>query len=111
MIVRLVVVVVTVLALACMSLAANHWLQGQARLPMQWGMDGKPTWYAPRGIALAFIPVLGLIVLAIAAFRKQGVDVNSPTLLVVVAVVFCVVQLIYVSVLVRGLGHPSNPQG
>jgi hypothetical protein len=31
------------------------------RVPMQWGIDGKPTWYAPKAAGL-----WGLILLAIA---------------------------------------------
>lgn len=30
---------------------------------MQWGLDGQPTWTAPRRIALSFMPVLFTVVL------------------------------------------------
>jgi len=33
-----------------------------ARLPMQWGFDGKPTWYAPRAVALWGIVAFALAV-------------------------------------------------
>lgn len=35
------------------------------RLPMQWGLDGRPTWRAPRAIAVSFTPVLAAVSLAI----------------------------------------------
>lgn len=34
------------------------------RLPMQWGIDGKPTWYAPRLAGLWGLPMLALAVRA-----------------------------------------------
>ena len=30
---------------------------------MQWGFDGRPTWRAPRDLALAFTPTLAAITL------------------------------------------------
>ena len=53
-----------------------------ARVPMQWSLTGRPTWYARRGIALAFTPVLGtlvLIAMAIAtAWGVQTIDESDP---------------------------------
>src|ERR1700742_1510678 len=34
----------------------------RARLPMQWGFDGKPTWYAPKAVALWGIVAFALAV-------------------------------------------------
>ena len=42
------------------SIIANGKFRDQNRLPMQWLLNGEVTWTAPRGIALAFIPVLGI---------------------------------------------------
>jgi hypothetical protein len=44
---------------------------GAASLPMQWGLNGRPTWYASRGIAVAFIPCLAIIVLAAMTFAPR----------------------------------------
>ena len=43
----------TVLVLAAMSLAFARRAPAGMKLPMQWGLDRRPTWSAPRGIALA----------------------------------------------------------
>ena len=52
-----------VAALAAMSIRAGRGVpQGQG-LPMQWGLDGRPNWFAPRNLALAFTPVLAALVL------------------------------------------------
>lgn len=52
-----------VAVLAAMSLQAAKRLPRSARLPMQWGFDGRPTWRAPRDLALAFTPTLAAITL------------------------------------------------
>ncbi|WP_415288852.1 hypothetical protein RSD66_02385 [Brevundimonas sp. S1H14] len=52
-----------VAVLAAMSRQAARGLPRSARLPMQWGFDGRPTWRAPRDLALAFTPTLAAITL------------------------------------------------
>jgi hypothetical protein len=54
----------TVLVLAVMSLAAMLVLPAKVSLPMQWGVGGKPTWFAPRIVAVSFTPVLACLVFA-----------------------------------------------
>ncbi len=48
---------------AAMSWRAARGLPRDMRLPMQWGFDGRPTWRAPRDVALSFIPVLAALTL------------------------------------------------
>lgn len=43
-----------------MSFVANGRFRNRVRLPMQWFLDGKVTWTAPRRFALAFIPALAI---------------------------------------------------
>ena len=50
-------------ALTAMSLSANQRFRGEARLPMQWWLDGSVNWKAPRSLALAFTPVLASVCL------------------------------------------------
>ena len=59
----LILAAVFVAVLAAMSRQAARGLPRSARLPMQWGFDGRPTWRAPRDAALAFTPVLAAITL------------------------------------------------
>lgn len=47
------------------------------RLPMQWGLDGRPTWRAPRAIALFFTPVLAAVSLAIPLALFAAVPAGS----------------------------------
>lgn len=59
---------VAIVTLAIMSLRANARFRGECRLPMQWSLQGKVNWSAPRPVALAFTPVfaaclLGFIVI------------------------------------------------
>ena len=72
----------TFLLLAAMSLfAARHVAPGAERLTMQWRRDGAPAWSLPRAAALAFMPVLGAVVLAATA------SIAEPDALPVVCVV------------------------
>jgi len=63
------------------------------RLPMQWGLDGRPTWYAPRLVALFFAPALATLCLAIPLTLLALLPADIPqaddgrrTLLLIVAV-------------------------
>lgn len=44
---------------AAMSVWANRRFSARARLPMQWWLNGQPTWYAPRRLALVLFPLIG----------------------------------------------------
>ena len=60
-----VMVVGAVLAvLVLMSVIAARSFPKGARVPMQWGLTGQPTWYAPVWGAVSFTPILATIVLA-----------------------------------------------
>jgi len=52
-----------VAVLAAMSAWAARTMSADLRLPMQWGLDRRPTWRAPRNVALAFTPVLTALTL------------------------------------------------
>jgi hypothetical protein len=43
-----------ILAVGGSTLAASKRVRSYAQLPMQWGFDGKPTWYASQHLTLAF---------------------------------------------------------
>ena len=62
------------------------------RMPMQWGLNGKPTWYAPKMVALwgsaAFALALRLLIWAAMTYapdKVHGAEIGL--LLVSVAVV------------------------
>jgi hypothetical protein len=53
------------------------------RIAMQWGLDGKPTWYAPKWLALwgmvAFMLVVRLLIWLAVTYTPQlvhGVDLG-----------------------------------
>jgi hypothetical protein len=50
------------IAMIVLSAIVAFRLPANARLPMQWGPAGKPTWTAPTWFAIAFTPILALIV-------------------------------------------------
>lgn len=61
--VALVLALTFVVVLAAMSWRFARGLPREMRLPMQWGFDGRPTWRAPRDVALSFTPVLATLTL------------------------------------------------
>ncbi len=63
---------------------------GADSLPMQWGLSGKPTWFATRGVALAFFPCLAIFLLLLITFGKRhGSAGNEP---VFVSLLLLVIQ-------------------
>lgn len=73
-----------VAVLAAMSLAFAHRVPPGVRLPMQWGLNGRPTWFAPRAVALAFTPVLSALVLGLVVLAGllPGARGQTPALIV-----------------------------
>lgn len=65
---------ITVLVLAAMSLALARRVPAGTKLPMQWGFNGRPTWSAPRGIALAFTPLMAAFTLTPFSLASLWVD-------------------------------------
>ena len=58
-------------AMAALSLIGAARVTGE-RIPMQWGSNGKPTWYAPRAVGMWFPLGTGLVILAyLAAFLPE----------------------------------------
>ena len=46
-----------------LSYRANQRFREEARLPMQWGLNGAVNWFAPRRVALAVLPALAVVLL------------------------------------------------
>jgi hypothetical protein len=93
-----------ILLTVLVSLLADRKFAGVARLPMQWGLNGRPTWTAPRGFALAFIPALSMLIFA----AQYGLQLLAgrplpPNEMVVIAATFLVINIIYVGLLRRVL--------
>ena len=103
----------TLLVMIVTSLAALSKLPKGARLPMQWGVGGKPTWFASRGVALGFTPVLAGLVFAvlIAPEVVAGEDALKPALsasLNFVAGVLVVVHLVHIWFAIRHVKRQSS---
>lgn len=80
---------------------ANARLRDEARIPMQWSLSGRVTWYAPRLIALTFLPaltagVLGTFCLLSVAVRprpgQQGAEIP---IFVGIGVMLIAIQLLH----------------
>lgn len=56
------------IAMAAVAAIANLRIPA-GRIPMQWGFDGKPTWFAPRMAGLWFVVALAAAVLL---FSRQA---------------------------------------
>lgn len=87
----------TVTVLVLVSLSAGRRLRHLAELPMQWGMDGKPTWSAPRHVALAFMPTVGALIMLAIALRGS----ISPGTVCVVAASFIAAHILHLTLIAR----------
>lgn len=103
------IAVVFGLALCLLAYKANARFRSETRLPMQWGLTGEVTWSAPRRLALAFMPALGIGVLAffviISATLKPRAgqeDAVLPTL-IGLGVILIAVQLLHFWLIARTL--------
>jgi hypothetical protein len=68
--------VTTFLVLAAMSLGAHRVLPDVEKLPMQWAVDGRVTWYAPRALALTFLPALAIVTLTVVSRLAGDEDIR-----------------------------------
>ena len=88
--------IVFVLALIVMAGCSLHFAPRipTSRVPMQWGFDGAPTWYAPRLVGLwgplGFVIAVRLFIAAAAHYtpdKVHHVDIGIVGLSVVMAAV------------------------
>jgi hypothetical protein len=89
--------------MALISASAGLKIERGARVPMQFGIGGKPTWTAPRRLALLFAPSLAAgfgLLLAILAHQQAGVELSSQVMMmgsarVLMAFFFVVAHLLH----------------
>lgn len=58
-----------------MYVRADSRFRHHAKLPMQWGFNKQPNWYAPRQVALVLTPILsgiGFLSVAVIAVTLPG---------------------------------------
>jgi hypothetical protein len=90
-------IVITIVLLVELSRRANRRWSDEPYLPMQWSLDGRVNWSAPRPLALAFMPVLATVCLigigALLLFATPGHhqgDVGSATLALCATGLVCI---------------------
>jgi hypothetical protein len=59
------------------------------RIPMQWGIDGKPTWFAPRLVGIwfsfAFTAVVTIFLLTLAHYQPRALTSLIGAMAIVIA--------------------------
>ena len=88
-----------IITMVAASIAATIKFPAASRLPMQWGLNGKPTWYAPRKLAFAFSPALAAVVVACVLFMKEP----ALHLALLIAAVFFAAHLIHLWLIYRDI--------
>jgi hypothetical protein len=74
------IIALTLAAMVLVALRANRRLAHKTNLPMNFGLDGRPGWSAPRHVALAFMPALAaciLLPLVIALPDRTGTEIGA----------------------------------
>lgn len=96
-----VVVMGAVLAvLVLLSVIAARSFPKGARVPMQWGITGKPTWYAPVPFAVSTTPVLAALVFGLIVsfpFVSQQAQRDFDNAWPIVAGIFLFVHVVHLS--------------
>jgi len=99
------------LALICSSsLTAWKRVPADAKIPMQWGTDGKPSWRATKPVGLLFVPIVSIVILFAPTVLGTTRSVVEPMQIVIVftmrataAAVFCVANLYFLKAVYRTL--------
>ena len=87
---------------AVLSVAADRRLRHFTYLPMQWGLNGKPTWSLPRRFALAFIPGLGSVILLALALKTAATPAGVSTILIAAALMI-LADVLHLAIVCRSL--------
>lgn len=108
------IAVIFSLTLCLLAYKANARFRNERRLPMQWWLTGEVTWSAPRRLALAFIPILGIgaliafVIMSAALRPRAGQEVAVLPTLIGVGMVFIAVQLAHFWLIARTLRRNSG---
>lgn len=94
-------------ALLVLSIAAALLLPRAARVPMQWGPGGEPTWTAPTWAAVVFTPLVAMCVFALILFLTRG-DRATQALLPLLATLFFVIHAGHLFFAIRHFGRRRN---
>ncbi|QJU58455.1 hypothetical protein HL653_12365 [Sphingomonas sp. AP4-R1] len=106
-----VIFILTICALAC---RANVRFHSEARLPMQWGLTGQVNWSAPRGVALAFMPILAAALLGFFTYMsiniapRAGQEGLVLPVLIIMGATLVVAQLLHFWLIERTLRRNAD---
>lgn len=96
----------TFAAMLILSAVAAFAAPRGARLPMQWGVNGKPTWTAATPIAVLFTPTVAAIVLA--PLVVFGDSPAMRTVLPAIAMLFLVIHAAHLYFALRHVAARGN---
>jgi hypothetical protein len=86
------VIVSAVVMIAIAFYAHSTVAPGAATLPLHWSLAGKADIRAPRLVAFAVVPVIGIVALLVLTLASAA----SMTAMVLVAALFVVIQLLHI---------------
>ena len=84
-------------AMIVLSIAAFLLVPRGARVPMQWGVTGKPTWTLAPGFAVLFVPLFAAAVLAALSLLNSAARASLPSL----AMLFLLIHAVHLFFAVR----------
>lgn len=103
------IALIAMAVLIAMSWRADARLHREARLPMQWLLDGSVIWTAPRRAALAFTPVLAAcvllltVVLSVLMTPRPGQEWLEVPVILCVALLFVGVHALHLFLIGKSL--------
>lgn len=105
--INLMIIAITLSILAAMSRRANVRFATEDRLPMQWGLDGSVNWTAPRPLALALVPLLAGVSLALTLVLppRPGQEALVVPVTMGLAAVFIAIHALHIYMIGRTLNR------
>ena len=106
---QVIVALIATVLMVGMSIVANRKFRDQDRLPMQWLLSGEVTWKAPRLVAVAFVPALGIpiiwatVVLTMFVAPRPGQEGFEIPVVLLMAVIFVAIQFLHIWLIDRHL--------
>lgn len=94
------------------SSTLNAWkrIPKDAKIPMQWDKEGKPTWRAAKTVGLLFVPIMATVVIFVPTILGTTRNAVEPMQIVVVFAVravtasaFCIANLYFLRAVHKSL--------
>lgn len=87
--------VLTIAVMSVISAVVLSKLPPGSKIPMQWDLSGRPTWYAPKYVGVWFSPMLAVLIIGVTNYAASTVQTVKPGIFVIMSLSFIVFHAIH----------------